>query len=51
MDEAVFLARVYRGRYHTEQGLLPLGEPTETDAPRALSAAETVMRSLQATLP
>jgi len=50
MDEAVFLNSVYRGRYPTEEGLLPHGEPTPEDAGRALRAAETVMASLRAAL-
>lgn len=50
MDEAVFLNSVYRGRYPTEEGLLPHGDPTEEDARRALKAAETVMAHLRAAL-
>lgn len=50
MDEAVFLNSVYRGRYPTEEGLLPHGEPTEEDARRALRAAETVMKRLRVAL-
>lgn len=44
MDEAVFLNSVYRGRYPTERGLLPHGEPGEKDAHRALQAAKTLMQ-------
>ncbi len=47
LDEAVFLNSVYRGRYPSEEGLLPLGEPTEADARRALVAAETLMRQVR----
>jgi len=43
MDEAVFLNSIYRARYPTERGLLPLGEPGEADARRALVAAGTVL--------
>lgn len=50
MDDAVFLNSVYRGRYPTEEGLLPHGEPTEEDARRALRAAGTVMEHLRAAL-
>lgn len=46
MDEAVFLNSVYRGRYPTEQGLLPHGEPGERDAHRALQAAKTLMQQV-----
>ena len=50
MDEAVFLNSIYRGRYPTEQGLLPLGEPSEADARRALGTAETVLEHLRKAL-
>lgn len=50
MDDAVFLNSVYRGRYPTEEGLLPHGEPSEADTRRALKAAETVMAHLRAAL-
>lgn len=39
VDEAAFLNSVYRGRYPTDEGLLPSGEPREDDARRALGAA------------
>jgi HEPN domain-containing protein/predicted nucleotidyltransferase len=47
VDEAVFLNSVYRGRYPSEEGLLPLGDPTEADARRALAATEAVMQQTQ----
>lgn len=50
MDEAVFLNSIYRGRYPTEEGLLPHGEPAEADARRALRAAEITMEHVQAAL-
>ena len=50
MDAAVFLNSVYRGRYPTEEGLLPHGEPTEEDARQALNAAETLMKDLHSIL-
>lgn len=50
MDAAVFLNSVHRGRYPTEEGLLPHGEPTEEDARRALNAAETLMKDLRSIL-
>jgi HEPN domain-containing protein/predicted nucleotidyltransferase len=43
LDDAVFLNSVYRGRYPTEEGLLPHGEPSGEDARRAASAAGAVM--------
>lgn len=50
MDDAVFLNSVYRGRYPTEEGLLPHGEPGEEDAGRAVRVAEAVMRRVRAVL-
>ncbi len=47
MDEGVFLNSVYRGRYRTEEGLLPHGEPSKEDARRARQAAETTMERLR----
>jgi HEPN domain-containing protein/predicted nucleotidyltransferase len=47
LDDVVFLNSVYRGRYPTEEGLLPYGEPTEADARRALSIAESVIRHVK----
>jgi HEPN domain-containing protein len=38
-EEAVFLNSIYRARYPSEAGLLPLGEPLEKDAARALKTA------------
>lgn len=43
LDDAVFLNSVYRGQYPTEEGLLPYGQPTEADARKALSIAESVV--------
>ena len=50
LDDSVFLNSVYRGRYPTEEGLLPYGEPTEADARRALSIAESAIRHLEGVL-
>lgn len=47
MDEAVFLNSIYKGRYPTEQGLLPHGEPTHADAEKAISAARIFMERLK----
>ena len=49
-DEAVFLNSVYRGRYPTEEGLLPHGEPTHADAQRAYAAAGTLIQSVESVL-
>ena len=43
MDEAIFLNSIYKGRYPTEEGLLPYGEPSKEDAERALCAAQNLM--------
>jgi HEPN domain-containing protein/predicted nucleotidyltransferase len=50
MDDAVFLNSVYRGRYLTEEGLLPHGEPTGEDAHRAVAVADAMMRRTRAAL-
>jgi HEPN domain-containing protein len=41
-EDAVFLNSIYRARYPSEAGLLPLGEPLEKDAALALKIAKTV---------
>jgi HEPN domain-containing protein/predicted nucleotidyltransferase len=43
MDDAVFLTNVYRGRYPSDEGLLPRGEPTAEDAQRALAVADAIL--------
>jgi HEPN domain-containing protein len=43
-EDAVFLSSVYRARYPSDAGLLPLGEPLEQDAERALKIARDVER-------
>jgi HEPN domain-containing protein/predicted nucleotidyltransferase len=48
--QPVFLNSVYRGRYSTEAGLLPHGEPTAEDAQRAVRTAELVMARARAAL-
>jgi HEPN domain-containing protein/predicted nucleotidyltransferase len=40
IDDLVFLNSVYRGRYPTDEGLLPHGEPTEGEAQQAVQTAE-----------
>lgn len=46
MDEAVFLNSIYKGRYPTEQGLLPHGEPEAEDAEKAIAAARGLMKEI-----
>jgi len=50
IDEAVFLNSIYRGRYPTEEGLLPYGEPLREDAERAVSLAKKLMKELSTLL-
>jgi HEPN domain-containing protein/predicted nucleotidyltransferase len=46
-DDAVFLNSIYKGRYPTEEGLLPYGEPSKEDAGRALSLAKGFIERLK----
>lgn len=43
-EDAVFLSSIYRARYPSDAGLLPLGEPIEQDAERALKIAQEMAR-------
>ena len=43
-EDAVFLSSIYRARYSSDAGLLPLGEPIEQDAERALIIAREMAR-------
>jgi HEPN domain-containing protein len=47
MDDAIFLNSIYKGRYPTEEGLLPYGEPTKEDAEKALMAAQNLIKRVQ----
>jgi HEPN domain-containing protein len=47
MEDAIFLGSVYRGRYPTEEGLLPHGEPTREDADRAVAAATRTLQAVR----
>jgi len=42
-EEAIFLTSIYRWRYPPELGLLPSGEPIETNAELALKVARAVV--------
>jgi uncharacterized protein len=45
VEDAVYLNSIYRGRYPTEEGLLPHGEPSKSDTETAvLSASQMVER-------
>ena len=50
IDDAVFLNSVYKGRYPTEMGLLPYGEPSVEDAERAVSAARGFLETVKGLL-
>lgn len=43
-EDAVFIDNIYRSRYPAEVGLLPLGEPLETDAQRAVGIATRILK-------
>lgn len=47
LDDAVFLNSIYKGRYPTEEGLLPYGRPSRQDAERSLSAARKLAERLK----
>lgn len=49
-DDVVFIDSIYRGRYPADVGLLPLGEPSDLDAQRALSIADNTYNSIQTTI-
>jgi len=44
IDQAVLLNSIYKGRYPSEEGLLPRGEPSVEDARSALEGASTLIR-------
>lgn len=47
IEDVVYLNSVYKGRYPTEEGLLPHGEPSKADTERALLSAGRLIRKLQ----
>ncbi|MDI6786217.1 MAG: HEPN domain-containing protein [bacterium] len=46
-EDIVFIDSIYRGRYPAEEGLLPLGEPVEEDAVRAVNVANEVVMEIK----
>jgi HEPN domain-containing protein/predicted nucleotidyltransferase len=50
VDEAIFFNSIYRGRYPTEEGLLPHGEPTPEEARKAVSTARIIWEKLKGKL-
>lgn len=45
IEDAIFLNSIYKGRYPTEEGLLPHGDPSNEDAKKAIEAAKGLMTS------
>lgn len=50
MDDAIFLNSVYKGGYPAEDGLLPRGEPSKSEATKAVKAAKGLMKALGSVL-
>jgi HEPN domain-containing protein/predicted nucleotidyltransferase len=50
VDDAVYLNSIYKGRYPTEEGLLPHGEPSKADTERAVLSAERLIERLHVLL-
>ncbi len=49
-EDTVFLTSVYRARYPSALGLLPLGEPTVQDAEKSLQSARAMSAWLKKTI-
>lgn len=47
IDDAVYLNSIYKGRYSTEEGLLPHGEPSKEDAGKAIAVSRVVVERLR----
>ena len=47
MEDAVYLNSIYKGRYPTEEGLLPHGEPSKADTERAVMSAKSLIEKLK----
>jgi HEPN domain-containing protein/predicted nucleotidyltransferase len=45
-EDLIFVDSICRGRYPAEAGLLPLGEPTEKDAKKAVTIARRISREM-----
>ncbi len=46
-EEAVYLSSIYKGKYPTEAGLLPHGEPSREDTERAVLSAKRFLERLK----
>jgi len=47
MEDAIYLSSVYKGRYPTEEGLLPHGEPSRADTEKAVLSAKRFIERLK----
>ncbi|MGR3302843.1 MAG: HEPN domain-containing protein [Candidatus Scalindua sp.] len=47
IDDAVYLNSIYKGRYPTEEGLLPHGDPSKEDAEKAIAVSRVIVDSLK----
>ena len=47
-QEIVFLDSIYRGRYPVDEGLLPLGDPSQRDAQEAVSLGRKLLKKAMA---
>lgn len=47
IDDAIYLNSIYKGRYPTEEGLLPYGEPSKEEAERAILVAKDFIKKLR----
>ena len=47
IDDAVYLHSIYKGRYPTEEGLLPHGDPSKEDAEKAVAVSRLVVERLR----
>lgn len=51
MEEAVYLSSIYKGRYPTEEGLLPHGDASKADTEKAVLSAEHFIEKLKSLFP
>ncbi len=50
MEDAVYLNSIYRGRYPTEEGLLPHGVPSRDDTEKAMLSAAHLIEKLKSVI-
>jgi HEPN domain-containing protein len=50
IEDAVYLNSIYKGRYPTEEGLLPYGDPLRSDADRSIQPATRLLDRLKTQL-